>query len=161
MPQTIYTIGHNKLSFMQFIDLLQQHQINHLIDIRSIPYSRHAPWSNKSRLPEMLKAFNIRYSYLGHKLGGKKQSDGQDVRLESIAPEAVYNEAIQTLLNLSVQENISLFCAESDPANCHRQHVVAQTLLDSRIKVFHIMKDGSLKEAWRESPPPEQAKLFT
>ena len=161
MPQTIYTIGHNHLSFMQFIELLQQHQINHLIDIRSIPYSRHAPWSNKSRLPEMLKAFNIRYSYLGHKLGGKKQTDGLEAKLENIAPDAVYNEAIQTLLNLSVRENISLFCAESDPANCHRQHIVAQTLLDSQIIVFHIMKNGSLKEAWRETPPPEQAELFT
>ena len=132
---------------MQFINLLQKHNINHLIDIRSIPYSRHAPWSNKSRLPEMLKAFNIRYSYLGHKLGGKKQSDGQDVKLETIAPESVYNEAIQMLLNLSVRDSISLLCAESDPANCHRQHIVAQTLLDSRAKVFHIMKDGPLKEA--------------
>ena len=160
MPQTIYTIGHNHLSFMQFINLLQKHNINHLIDIRSIPYSRHAPWSNKSRLPEMLKAFNIRYSYLGHKLGGKKQSDGQDVKLKSIAPESVYNEAIQMLLNLAVRDSISLLCAESDPAKCHRQHIVAQTLLDSRTKVFHIMKDGSLKEAWRETSPPEQAKLF-
>ncbi len=160
MPQTIFTIGHNHLSFMQFIDLLQQHQINHLIDIRSIPYSRHAPWSNKSRLPEMLKAFNIRYSYLGHKLGGKKQSDGLDAKLENIAPDSVYNEAIQTLLNLSVRENISLFCAESDPANCHRQHIVAQTLLDSQIIVLHILKDGSLKEAWREEKPAEQTSLF-
>lgn len=160
MPQTIYTIGHNHLSFMQFIDLLQRHHINHLIDIRSIPYSRQAPWSNKSRLSEMLKAFNIRYSYLGHKLGGKKPASLPKVRLQSNAPEAVYNEAIQMLLGLSVRENISLLCAEGDPANCHRQHIVAQTLLDSQAKVLHIMKDGSLKKAWRETPPPEQAQLF-
>jgi uncharacterized protein (DUF488 family) len=160
MLQTIYTIGHNQLSFMQFINLLQKNNINHLIDIRSIPYSRHAPWSNKSRLPEMLKAFNIRYSYLGHKLGGKKQSNIQEARLKSNATEAVYNEGIQILLNLSIRENISLMCAESDPTNCHRQHVIAQTLLNSDVKVFHIMQDGSLKEAWQETSPPEQAKLF-
>ena len=160
MPQTIFTIGHDHLSFMQFIDLLQKHHINHLIDIRSIPYSRQATWSNKSRLPEMLKAFNIRYSYLGHKLGGKKQSDGQDGIMHPIATESVYNEAIQMLLNLSERESISLLCAESDPANCHRQHIVAQTLLDTRVRVFHIMQDGSLKEAWREDTPAEQTSLF-
>jgi uncharacterized protein (DUF488 family) len=160
MPQTIYTIGHNALSFMQFIDLLQKNNINHLIDIRSIPYSRTAPWSNKSRLPEMLKAFKIRYSYLGHKLGGKKQSDGHNISLQLAAPEPVYNEAIQLLMNLSVRENISLLCAESDPNRCHRQHIIAQTLLDSRMKVVHIMKDGSLKDAWREEKPAEQTSLF-
>lgn len=160
MPQTIYTIGHNALTFMQFIDLLQKHHINHLIDIRSIPYSRHAPWSNKSRLPEMVKAFNIRYSYLGHKLGGKKLAEANGNKLERVSSQTIYSEAIQMLLNLSLRENISLLCAESDPANCHRQHIIAQTLLDSQVKVVHIMKDGSLKEAWREPPSPEQAKLF-
>lgn len=160
MPQTIFTIGHNHLSFMQFIDLLQIHNINHLIDIRSIPYSRHAPWSNKSRLPEMLKAFNVRYSYLGHKLGGKKQAGSPVIEAQRVASKEVYTEAIQMLLGLSVRENVSLLCAEGDPANCHRQHIVAQTLLDSQAKVFHIMKDGSLIEAWRETSPPEQAKLF-
>ena len=53
---------------MQFITLDQANNINHIVDIRSIPYSKYAPWSD-NRLPNMLLPFKIKYTYLGHKLG--------------------------------------------------------------------------------------------
>ncbi len=160
MPQTIYTVGHSNLSFMKFIGLVETHSITHIIDIRSIPYSRRAPWSNKSRLPELLRPFKIKYTYLGHKLGGKKQNIEQLSKQQGVTPEAIYDQAIQILLQLSLRDNIVLLCAESDPANCHRQHVVAQTLLNAETKVIHILKDGTLKDAWPETTPPIQAELF-
>ena len=160
MPQTIYTVGHSNLSFMKFIGLVEAHSITHIIDIRSIPYSRRAPWSNKSRLPELLRPFKIRYTYLGHKLGGKKQNIEQLSKQQGVTPEAIYEQAIEVLLQLSLREKLALLCAESDPANCHRQHVVAQTLMNSDIKVVHILKDGTLKDAWLETTPPKQAELF-
>jgi uncharacterized protein (DUF488 family) len=160
MPQTVYTIGHSNLTFMKFLALLQQHNITHIIDIRSIPYSRRAPWSNKSRLPGMLKPLHIRYTYLGHKLGGKKSNLEQFAKQQSASPEEVYLQAVEVVLNLSNKDHLALLCAESDPANCHRQHVVAQTLLNRGAKVVHILKDGSLKDAWLEPTSPKQASLF-
>jgi uncharacterized protein (DUF488 family) len=160
MPQIIYTVGHSNLSFMKFIGLLETYNITHIIDIRSIPYSRRAPWSNKSRLQELLRPFKIHYTYLGHKLGGKKQNIEHLSKQQGVTPEKVYEQAIQVLLQLSLRNNIALLCVESDPANCHRQHVVAQTLLNSEVKVVHILKDGSLKDAWREKSPPKQPELF-
>ncbi len=160
MPQTIYTVGHSNLSFMNFISLIQANDITHIIDIRSIPYSRHAPWSNKSRLPEMLRPFGIRYTYLGHKLGGKKKPISEILRQQGVTPKDIYDDAIQVLLQLSLRDNLTLLCSEGDPANCHRQHIVAQTLLDSGTKVIHILKDGSLKEAWKEDPKTDQPKLL-
>jgi uncharacterized protein (DUF488 family) len=160
MPQTIFTVGHSNLSFLKFLQLIQVNNITHIIDIRSIPYSRHAPWSNKSRLPEMLKPFHIRYTYLGHKLGGKKRPIDERLRQQGVTPQDIYNDAIQVLLQLSLRDNLSLLCSESDPANCHRQHVVAQTLIDSGVKVIHILKNGSLKEAWKEEKLTDQPGLF-
>jgi len=160
MPQTIYTVGHSNLSFLNFLSLIQANDITHIIDIRSIPYSRHAPWSNKSRLPDMLRPFNIRYTYLGHKLGGKKKPTIKPQRQQGVTPKDIYDDAIQVLLQLSLRENLTLLCAEGDPANCHRQHIIAQTLLNSGTKVIHILKDGSLKEAWKEDPTADQPKLF-
>jgi len=160
MPQTIYTVGHSDLSFLNFLSLIQANDITHIIDIRSIPYSRHAPWSNKSRLPELLKPFRICYTYLGHKLGGKKKTLSDKLRQQGVTPIGIYNDAIQMLLQLSLRDKLSLLCSEGDPANCHRQHIVAQTLLDSGVKVIHILKDGSLKEAWKEDPPTYQPDLF-
>jgi len=160
MPETIYTVGHSNLSFMRFISLIQANNINHIIDIRSIPYSRRAPWSNKSRLAEMLSPFHVRYTYLGHRLGGEKKSIEHHAKQQGVTPQEIYDEAVQVLLQLSLRENLALLCAEGDPANCHRQHVVAQTLIDSDVKVIHILKDGSLKEAWKEDPTARQPQLF-
>ncbi len=160
MPQTVFTIGHSNLTFMKFLALLQQHNITHIIDIRSIPYSRRAPWSNKSRLPGMLKPLHIRYTYLGHKLGGKKPNLEQYTKQQQASPEEVYLQAVDMVLNLSNRDHLALLCAESDPANCHRQHVVAQTLLNQGVKVVHILKDGSLKDAWPEPAVPRQNTLF-
>jgi len=160
MPQKIFTVGHSNLSFMRFISLIQDNNINHVIDVRSIPYSRRAPWSNKSRLPELLKPFRIRYTYLGHKLGGKKQVLEQRSKQQDVTPQDIYDDAIQALIFLSMRDNLTLLCAEGDPKNCHRQHIIAQTLLDSGLRVVHILKDGSLKEAWREEISTQQPNLL-
>ena len=160
MPQTIFTVGHSNLSFLKFLQLIQANNITHIIDIRSIPYSRHAPWSNKSRLPELLKPVHIRYTYLGHKLGGKKKPIDEVLRQQGVTPQDIYDDAIQVLLQLSLRDNLTLLCSEGDPANCHRQHIVAQTLMDSGTKVIHILKNGSLKEAWKEEISTDQPGLF-
>jgi uncharacterized protein (DUF488 family) len=160
MAQTIYTLGHNSLNFMQFITLIQANNITHIVDIRSIPYSKFAPWSDKSRLPELLRPFKINYTYLGHKLGGKKLPFTKAVKQQGITPQDVYDQGIQVLLQLSMRGNLTLLCAEGDPAKCHRQHIIAQTLMDSGTKVLHILKDGTIKEAWKEDKPSVQPNLF-
>jgi len=160
MPQTIFTVGHSNLSFMRFISLIQANNIDHIIDIRSIPYSRHAPWSNKSRLPEILRPFKVQYTYLGHKLGGKKQTIAQISKQQGTTPQLIYDEAIQLLLHLSMRDRLALLCSEGDPANCHRQHIIAQTLIDSGVKVLHILHTGSLQEAWKEDKPAQQPILL-
>ncbi len=160
MAQTIYTIGHSNLNFMKFISLIQANNITHIIDIRSIPYSRRAPWSNKSRLSDILKPFKIRYTYLGHKLGGKKQTIHTVSKQQGSTPKEIYDEAIGILLQLSLRNNTALLCAEGDPANCHRQHFVAQSLIESGVKVIHILKNGTLLEAWQEDKTSKQPGLF-
>lgn len=160
MPEVIYTIGHGNLSFMKFVSLIQANNITHLIDIRSIPYSRKAPWSNKSRLPQLLRPLGIRYTYLGHKFNDKNQTfKHPNPSAEQNSAEA-YNEAITTVLLAAAKRQLALLCAESDPANCFRQHVLAQTLLNQNIKVVHILKNGSLKDAWPEPASPKQPELF-
>ena len=140
--------------------MIQANNINHIIDIRSIPYSRRAPWSNKSRLPEMLRPFRIHYTYLGHKLGGKKKTIDQYSKQQGVTPQEIYKEGIQRLLQLSIRDKLALLCSEGKPENCHRQHIVAQSLIESGVKVIHIMGDGSLKDAWKEDPATVQQELF-
>ena len=160
MVQTIYTVGHNSLNLMQFVSLLQVNKITHIVDVRSIPYSKYAPWSDKSRIAELLRPFKINYTYLGHKLGGKKKEIGRISKQQRVTPEDLYNQGIRALLQLSMRDNLAILCAEGDPAKCHRQHVIAQTLLESNAQVLHILKDGSTKTAWKEDKPVVQETLF-
>ena len=145
---------------MRFISLIQVNNITHIIDIRSIPYSKYAPWSNKSRISDLLKPFRIRYTYLGHKLGGKQQTMDALAKQQGKTPHLIYEEAIHMLLQHSLQARLVLLCAEEDPANCHRQHFIAQSLLAAGAEVLHILKDGTLQEAWLEDEHAAQPTLF-
>ncbi len=160
MAQTIYTVGHNSLNFMQFMSLIQANNITHIVDIRSIPYSKYAPWSDKSRLADLLRPFKINYTYLGHKLGGKNIRSGKFSNQKRLPSQAVYNEGIKVLVELSMRSHLAIMCAEGDPGKCHRQHTIAQTLLESGAKVLHILKDGSIKEAWKVESASDQPTLF-
>ena len=160
MPEVIYTIGHGNLSFMKFVSLVQANNITQIIDIRSIPYSRKAPWSNKSRLPQLLKPLGIRYTYLGHKFGDKNQAfQHSGLSSQQNAAEA-YLEAVSTVIQAASKRKIALLCAEGDPAHCIRQNIIAQTLLSREIKVQHILQNGGVIDAWQEPTPPKQPELF-
>lgn len=43
MPK-LYTIGHSTRTLQEFLDILHAYQITHVVDVRTIPKSRHVPW---------------------------------------------------------------------------------------------------------------------
>jgi uncharacterized protein (DUF488 family) len=55
----IFTIGHSTHSFDHLLVLLSKQDINCLIDVRSVPYSRIAPQFNKPSLAENLKSIGF------------------------------------------------------------------------------------------------------
>jgi uncharacterized protein (DUF488 family) len=68
---TIFTIGHSNHSSEEFLQLLQQHSVACLVDIRSQPYSRYNPQFNRETLAAALRSAGIRYSDFGATLGGR------------------------------------------------------------------------------------------
>ena len=51
----IYTIGYGSRSIVELIEVLQQHQVAYLIDVRSVPYSRYKPEFSKKPLANELE----------------------------------------------------------------------------------------------------------
>ena len=49
-PRPIHTIGHSDLDLERFMDLLERDRVQLAADVRSMPYSRHAPQFNRERL---------------------------------------------------------------------------------------------------------------
>ena len=61
--QIVFTIGHLRYKIDYFIELLNEHQCNIIIDVKSQPYSRIVPQFNKEKLRSTLKNNGIIYAH--------------------------------------------------------------------------------------------------
>ena len=78
MPSTepspiVLTIGHSTRTIEAFIDLLQAHDATRVVDVRTVPRSRHNPQFNKTSLPRALKKAGLGYVHLPG-LGGLRHA---------------------------------------------------------------------------------------
>ncbi len=142
----VLTIGHSTHTLEFFIRMLKAHEVTLVVDIRTVPRSRHNPQFNKETLPDELKAADIKYVHVPG-LGGLRHplpdSPNTGWRNNSFRGFADYmqtedfEENLKTLINLAEQERIALMCAEAVPWRCHRS-LIADALVIRGIKVEHI-----------------------
>jgi len=55
----VLTVGHSTRTLDEFIALLAAHSVSRLIDVRTVPRSRHNPQFNRDTLPAALEAAGI------------------------------------------------------------------------------------------------------
>lgn len=151
---TVYTIGHSNHPISRFLALLRQHQIEVLVDVRSMPYSRFNPQFHKDTLRRHVEEAGMVYQWEG-RLGGQQPELPPGVRVTPafLAEREAYRQAIQALIALAAQKRVAIMCAEEDPNRCHRHRLIGQTLLVQSVRVLHIRGDGRLEEG---RPLPEQ-----
>jgi uncharacterized protein (DUF488 family) len=162
---TIYTIGHSNHSEEKFLDLLMQHGIEVLVDVRSQPFSRYNPQFNDSNLASALKAAGIRYQFMGAELGGRPE--GEEFLDES--GHALYHhmaEAPQFLAGIErlergiADQRVAIMCSEENPAICHRHLLVTRVISGRGVDVLHIRGDGRLETEDQIAPQEKQGLLF-
>src|SRR6187551_1330864 len=73
MKPVIYTVGHSVHKADYFLELLQAHNVNSIIDVRSIAASRFNPQFIKSRISAFLEANGIRYFHLHEEFGARQK----------------------------------------------------------------------------------------
>lgn len=155
----IYTIGHSNHTQEEFLGLLKKAQIQVLIDVRSNPNSRWSPFATRENLKRILRLANIRYLYLGDALGGhpidSESYDSQTgkINYEKIREKKYFRLGIRRILNGLKNYRLCIMCAEEDPTHCHRNLLVATSLRQESITVFHIRGDGRIQtdeELWKE-----------
>ncbi|MCY4478217.1 MAG: DUF488 domain-containing protein [Gammaproteobacteria bacterium] len=148
-PAGIFTIGHSAHEPARFVDLLAQHRIQAVADVRSMPYSRRHPHFNKRALKESLQANGIAYVFLGKELGARSTDpacyENGRVRFRKLAATRLFRSGIKRVLDGSRQMRIALMCAEKDPLNCHRTLLVTRELVTLGKKVNHILADGEIE----------------
>jgi uncharacterized protein (DUF488 family) len=141
------TIGHSNRSLEEFLGMLQAHRIELLVDVRTVPRSRHNPQFNRETLPVSLAGAGIKYRHMPG-LGGlrhpRKDSFNTGWRNDSFRGYADYMqtsefaENIRELLALEDGHRVAVMCAESVPWRCHRS-MIADALTARGVVVRHIM----------------------
>jgi uncharacterized protein (DUF488 family) len=141
----LYTIGHSDRSFSEIEQLLRQHEITMLVDMRTVPYSRYAADFKKVHLEKNCRERGLRYVFMGKLLGGPELRLREE---KGSSPEPIWSErldaGVQRLRELAVDERVCVLCSEGNPRRCHRFHLLSPALLRADFRVFHILHDGSL-----------------
>ncbi|MEN4006311.1 MAG: DUF488 domain-containing protein [Methanobacterium sp.] len=160
----IYTIGHSNIDFDKFLHLLKKYDIELVVDVRSSPYSKYVPHFNRENLEESLKNSEINYLFLGNRIGGKPKDEkyykGSKVSYELIETEKPYKEGISQLIAHVNKNRTVILCSEENPYNCHRHHLITQTLLREGLNVNHIRGNGKQEKVEKSKKNDVQATLF-
>ena len=130
MPsKLLFTIGHSTHSIEEFIALLKAHGVHHLVDVRSIPKSRHVPQFNTDALASSLNAAGFAYTHL-KALGGRRHSRKDSIntgwRNTSFRGYADYMatpqfaEGLAALSQIAGTTPTAIMCAEAVSWRCHR-----------------------------------------
>ena len=145
-PRVVLTIGHSTRAIDVFIGLLRAHGVQRLIDVRTIPRSRHNPQFNRDQLSPSLHRARMHYTYMPG-LGGLRRAQPGSAnagwRNASFRGYADYmqspafEDSLARCIDLATQELVVLMCAEAVPWRCHRS-LIADALLARGIEAREI-----------------------
>ncbi len=149
IPQAVWTVGHSNHDLETLLTLMRRHEIAHLIDVRSHPYSRYAPHFNRDELQASIEECGIRYTFLGSALGGRPRREDQfdadgHALYDRMATEPAFSEAIDAILRGASERRIALLCSCGTPHECHRRLLVGKVLCDRGAELRHILPDGDV-----------------
>jgi uncharacterized protein (DUF488 family) len=146
MP-TVLTIGHSNRTWEEFLDLLRAHGVERIVDVRTIPRSRHNPQFNSEILSKKLRGAKIRYVHL-KTLGGLRHARGDSPNMgwrnlsfrgyADYMQTPEFDAGLDRLMKLAAQKRTAIMCAEAVPWRCHRS-LIADALTVRGIEVDDIM----------------------
>jgi uncharacterized protein (DUF488 family) len=165
---TILSIGHSTRTLHEFVEMLKTYHVTLVVDVRSVPRSRHNPQFNKETLPSALKLEGVNYIHLPN-IGGLRRAKPDYVNMawqnKSFRGYADYmqtkefTEQLLNLLALARENCVAMMCAEALPWRCHRS-LIADALLVRNVKVEHIIsKESTITHTLTEWSHVEGTKI--
>jgi Domain of unknown function DUF488 len=173
--RAVLTVGHSTRPIADFIALLRAHGVTQLVDVRTVPRSRHNPQFGGDALAASLAAESIGYSHVAA-LGGLRSPRAGSInggwRNRSFQGYADYMQteafadAVMTLIALAERERVAIMCAEAVPWRCHRsliadalvaRGVAACEIVSAKRLQPHRMTPFAVVEGARVTYPPEPA----
>lgn len=153
MATTVYTIGHSTHPIDEFLEMLSTFQIEQLVDVRSIPGSRHNPQYNETELQSYLQKHDIDYVHM-KELGGLRHTTKTSINTawknasfrgfaDYMQTEA-FQKGIERLIELAQSKSTAIMCAEAVPWRCHRS-LIGDALLARNVGVVDILSKNTSK----------------
>jgi uncharacterized protein (DUF488 family) len=149
----VLTVGHSTRPIEEFIELLVAHGVTQLIDVRTVPRSRHNPQFNAETLPGQLTAANIGYAHAAS-LGGFRRTTPaspntgwRNLSFRGYADymqTADFGENLVSLIELAQRDRVALMCAEAVPWRCHRS-LIADALVVHGVMTCEILSPNWLQ----------------
>jgi len=133
----IYTLGTDRRTEEDFIEILFAYDIHAVIDVRSFPKSR-LPIFTRANLEPLLKREGIEYHFLGKELGGFRKGG-----YIAYAITDDFIRGIDLLESLAANKPLIIICAEKLPWKCHRKWI-ARELQKRGWEVHHIIDKGKV-----------------
>jgi uncharacterized protein (DUF488 family) len=150
---TVYTIGHSTRPIEDFIGLLRQHDVDVLVDIRTIPKSRRNPQYWHDALAASLTDAGIAYRAIPA-LGGRRKTSPDSVNTAwrnasfrgyaDHMQTAEFAEGLEELLAIAREATPAIMCAEAVPWRCHRS-LVGDALMARGVDVIDIIGETSVR----------------
>ncbi|MGI9056900.1 MAG: DUF488 domain-containing protein [Pyrinomonadaceae bacterium] len=146
---TVYTIGHGRHAWKDFLALLQKYEIEFLCDVRNFARSRWVQFNGKV-LEANLNENGIGYEHLPE-TGGKILAKTEEL-----------NRGIERILEIASEARTAIMCSESHPltkhkiprANCHRIGLLSPLLkAKGAARIIHILPDGNSIEFDESNAP--------
>lgn len=150
----IYTVGHSTRTLDEFQKLLEHYRVELLLDVRTVPRSRHVPHFNSETLARSVEPRGIEYRHL-KQLGGLRKPGKDSLntgwRNASFRGFADYlqtdefHKALAQAVELALTKRAVLMCAEAVPWRCHRSLIADALLSFHKVEVQHIMSQTKLQ----------------
>jgi len=147
----LYTVGHSRQPIDEFLRMLRHYGIELLIDIRTVPKSRHNPQFGQQELQRSLEAAGLGYRHM-KSLGGLRRAAKDSINTgwqnQSFRGYADYMQteafgsAVEELLAARAAARVAVMCAEAVPWRCHRS-LLGDALLLRGVEVFDILSEKS------------------
>lgn len=146
----IYTLGHSNYSVERLVDMMKKYNINCVIDIRGIPYSKYNVQYNKETIQKTLRNLGFTYIYMAKEFAAKRETkisynkEGY-ADFRKVIKEETFRHGIERLKKgIDMGYKIVLLGAMQEPIRCHRAILVGRELDKEGFQVKHILHDYTL-----------------
>lgn len=171
----ICTIGHSNRPLDVFIDLLKINEVVHVLDVRTVPRSRHNPQFSIDALPASLRGSGIEYTHfpgLGGLRRARPDSPNGGWRNASFRGYADYMQTsafaadVDQVAKLAARERCALMCAEAVPWRCHRSLIAdaltvrgvrAEDIINAKGRKLHVLTPWARADGLTIIYPPEDS----